>query len=260
MSKMKNLNPTVALIIIGDEILSGRTLDANTQHIAKTMGELGIDLAEVRVIPDDEQKIINTVRELSAGHNYVFTTGGIGPTHDDITAISIAKAFNQELILHKQAHFLLQEYYGKENLNEGRVKMAYVPENAELIENSITVAPGFRVGNVFVMAGIPKIMQAMLEAIIPLLEKGIEVQSKTLTVDAPESKISAILTEVQNACIDDVSIGSYPFMIGGNYGDVGAKVGVNIVFRSQDEGKIEEAARDLQGKFKADGIEFEELL
>ncbi len=253
---MKNSNPTVALIIIGDEILSGRTLDKNTQHIAKTMGELGIELREVRVIPDDEQKIIDTVQEQSKAHTYVFTTGGIGPTHDDITSESVGKAFDQKLIRHKQAYFLLEEYYGKENLNEGRIKMSYVPENAELIENSITVAPGFRVENVFVMAGIPKIMQAMLEAIIPLLKKGVEVQSKTLAVDVPESKISTILGKVQDSCIDDVSIGSYPFMSGGNYGDEGAKVGVNIVFRGQDVGKIDAAIGELKHQFADAGIAF----
>lgn len=254
---MKNSNPTVALIIIGDEILSGRTLDKNTQHIAQTMGQLGIDLKEVRVIPDDEQKIIDTVLEQSKAHTYVFTTGGIGPTHDDITSESVAKAFGQKLILHKQAHFLLEEYYGKENLNEGRVKMAYVPENAELIENSITIAPGFRVENVFVMAGIPKIMQAMLEAIIPLLEKGVEVQSQTLTVSAPESKISALLSDAQDACIDDVAIGSYPFMSGGNYGDDGAKVGVNVVFRGQDVSKITAAVEALKAAFNDKKIAYE---
>jgi molybdenum cofactor synthesis domain-containing protein len=254
---MKNSNPNAALIIIGDEILSGRTLDKNTQHIAKTLGQLGVDLLEVRVIPDDEQKIIDTVLEMSGAYKYVFTTGGIGPTHDDITAQSIAKAFGQKLILHEQARFLLEEYYGEEELNEGRLKMAYVPEHSELIENSITIAPGFRVGNVFVMAGIPKIMQAMLEAVIPHLEKGIEVQSHTLTVHSQESKISAALAEVQEGCIDDVAIGSYPFMSGGNYGDPAAKVGVNVVFRSQDMDKIMVAVKLLGEKFVAAGIIYE---
>jgi len=254
---MKKENPTAALIIIGDEILSGRTLDINTQHVAKTMGQLGIDLIETRVIPDVEAKIIHTVRELSASHTYVFTTGGIGPTHDDITSESVAKAFNQKYVLNKQAHFLLEEYYGKENLNEGRVKMAYVPEHADLIPNSITVAPGFRVGNVFVMAGIPKIMQAMLEAIIPLLEKGIEVKSQVLTAYTQESKIAAMMEEVQNEYIDDVAIGSYPFVQGGNYGDTGTTVGVNVVFRSQSEEKIAQSVRELEKRFTAAAIKFE---
>lgn len=256
---MKNSNPTVALIIIGDEILSGRTGDKNIQHIAKTMGQLGIDLREVRVVPDVEQKIIDTVRELAAEHTYVFTTGGIGPTHDDITAESIAKAFNQKLVCNKQAHFLLEQYYGKDNLNEGRIKMSFVPENAELIENSVSAAPGFRVGNVFVMAGIPKIMHAMLEAIIPHLEKGIEVKSATLTAHTPESKIAAAMTEVQNEFIDDVAIGSYPFMQGGDYGDPDARVGVNIVFRSQHIDKIEAAIVALANKFSAAQIQFERI-
>jgi molybdenum cofactor synthesis domain-containing protein len=254
---MKNNNPTVALIIIGDEILSGRTQDKNVQHIAKTMGQLGIDLVEVRVIPDVEQKIIDTLRELSANHTYVFTTGGIGPTHDDITSESVAKAFNQKYVLNKQAHFLLEEYYGKENLNAGRLKMAYVPENAELIENSVSAAPGFRVGNVFVMAGIPKIMQAMLEAIIPLLEKGIEVKSQVLTAHTQESKIAAMMEEVQNEFIDNVSIGSYPFMQGGSYGDAGATVGVNVVFRSQSEEINAAAVNALEKRFADAQIKYE---
>lgn len=254
---MKNNNPNAALIIIGDEILSGRTLDKNTQHIAQTLGHLGIDLLEVRVIPDVEQKIIDTVLEMSAAYKYVFTTGGIGPTHDDITAQSVAKAFGQKLILHEQARLLLEEYYGKEELNDGRLKMAYVPENSELIENSITVAPGFRVGNVYVMAGIPKIMQAMLEAIIPHLEKGVEVQSRTLTVHSQESKIAGMLTEVQDGCLNDVAIGSYPFMTGGNYGDATAKTGVNVVFRAQDVEKMKLAVKALEDRFLAAKIKFE---
>lgn len=254
---MKNSNPQAALAIIGDEILSGRTLDLNTQHIAKTLGQLGIDLAEVRVVPDVEEKIIVTLRALSNEYKYVFTTGGIGPTHDDITAAAVAKAFNQELVLNKQAYFLLEEYYGKESLNDGRIKMAYVPENAELIENSVSAAPGFRVGNIFVMAGIPKIMHAMLEAIIPHLEKGIEVQSATLTVHAQESKLAAMMEEVQNEFIDDVAIGSYPFLQGGNYGDPAARAGVNVVFRGQKSNAIELAVSALSAKFIAAKIEFE---
>jgi len=255
---MKNANPTVALLIIGDEILSGRTQDKNIQHIAKIMGQLGIELVEVRIVPDVEEKIVFALRELSPNHTYVFTTGGIGPTHDDITSESVAKALNQKYILNKQAHFLLEEYYGKENLSDARLKMAYVPENAELIENSVSAAPGFRVGNVFVMAGIPKIMQAMLEAIIPHLDKGIEVKSQVLTVYTQESKIAAMMEAVQNEYINDVAIGSYPFVQGGNYGDIGAVVGVNVVLRAQDDEKLMQARESLHRQFIEAGVKSEE--
>ena len=175
---MQTSNPKAALVIIGDEILSGRTLDANTQHIAITLGKFGVELKEVRVIPDDELKIVATINELRKAFRYVFTTGGIGPTHDDITSSSIAKAFGVEVYKNEKAYLLLEEYYGKENLNEGRAKMAYVPEGARLIDNPVTIAPGFCMDNVYVMAGIPKIMHAMLDAILPELEKGAEVKGK----------------------------------------------------------------------------------
>lgn len=244
--------PTVGLIIIGDEILSGRTLDKNTQHIAKTLGQLGIDLKEVRIIPDDEDKIINTVRQFSEEFQYVFTTGGIGPTHDDITALSVAKAFNQKLVRSETAYLLLEEYYGQENLNEGRIKMSYVPENSRLIDNKVTIAPGFVVENVYVMAGVPRIMQAMLEAIIPELEVGVVTNSNTVQVHCAESKVAKLLGDVQ-ADFKDVAIGSYPFMRGDNY-DV---VGTNVVLRSKDDKKLMEATKILIENLQRENVEFE---
>lgn len=246
--------PTVGLIIIGDEILSGRTQDKNTQHIAQTLGTIGADLKEVRVIPDDEAVIIDAVKTFSEKYTYVFTTGGIGPTHDDITTESVAKAFGREVILDESARLLLEEYYGQENLNEGRVKMAYVPENARLIENSVTIAPGFVVSNVYVMAGVPRIMQAMLEAIIPELETGAVVISHTVEVDCPESKIATLLGDVQSD-FREVAIGSYPFMRGDDY----SNVGTNIVLRSRNQELAAEAKQKLIVRLSKDSISFKDL-
>lgn len=240
-------NPQIALIIIGDEILSGRTLDKNTQHIAKTCGRVGIDLKEVRVIPDVKQKIIDTIHELEKEFDYIFTTGGIGPTHDDITAESVAAAFGVELIRHPKAYSLLEEYYGTENLNEGRIKMSYVPEGAELIENPVTIAPGFRMGKVYTMAGVPKIMQAMLDAVIDDLDHGVQIISKTLNVSVAESVVATLLSDVQQN-YSEVSIGSYPYMSN----DYNVK-GTNVVFRCQDEGQIDAALAELQAKLDEAG-------
>lgn len=245
------MNPTVALIIIGDEILSGRTLDKNTQHIAQTLGQVGVDLKQVRVISDDEEKIVSTVNELRAEYDYVFTTGGIGPTHDDITAESIAKAFDTELVQDEQAYSLLVEYYGKKNLNEGRLKMANVPRGARLINNPVTVAPGFNIKNVYVMAGVPKIMHGMLENIIPELDHGAEIKTQTVKVFASESKISGILGDLQSA-YSEISIGSYPSMISEDF----KKFEVNVVFRSQDENLIANAILELAQKLKENNFEF----
>jgi molybdenum cofactor synthesis domain-containing protein len=221
-------NPKLALIVIGNEILSGRTLDKNTQYIAGAVGKFGIELTEVRFIPDDEGEIITTVNHLREKYDYVFTTGGIGPTHDDITTECIAKAFGVEVELNQLAYSLLVEYYGGEgNLNPGRIKMARLPKGAELILNPVSTAPGFRVGNVFVMAGVPKIMQAMLDNVVPTLRHGTQVESKSVQVRIAESKIAAMLTELQNK-YPDVQIGSYPYMLSDGYDHVGT----NVVFRS----------------------------
>ncbi len=198
---------------------------------------------EVRVVPDIEAEIIDAVNALRKKFRYVFTTGGIGPTHDDITPESIAKAFGRKLILDPEAHAALIKYYGgEEHLNEGRLKMCYMPENAGKIPNSVTTAPGFYVENVFVMAGVPKIMQAMLEAIIPMLDKGTQVTSRTIRVDAPESRLAGLMTTAQKN-FPNVQIGSYPYLAGDNgY----ANAGVNIVFRAQELPEIEKAMLEVE--------------
>jgi molybdenum cofactor synthesis domain-containing protein len=250
----QNTNPKLALVVIGNEILSGRTLDKNTQYIAQAVGKFGIELMEVRFIPDDEGEIITTVNILREKYDYVFTTGGIGPTHDDITTDCIAKAFNLEVEVNKLAYSLLVEYYGgEENLNPGRIKMAKLPKGADLILNPVSTAPGFRVGNVFVMAGVPKIMQAMLDNVIPLLNHGTQVESKTVQVRAPESKVAALLTEVQNI-YPDVQIGSYPYMQSDGYDHVGT----NVVFRSINNNRLEEAVRVLVKELEKTNFEFKQ--
>lgn len=243
------------LIIIGNEILSGRTLDKNTQHLAQTLNNIGIDLLEVRVVPDIEEEIILAVNALRKKYKYVFTTGGIGPTHDDITAEAIAKAFGTKLSLDKEAYDVLVKYYGgEENLNSGRIKMCMLPEGAEKIVNTVTAAPGFRMENVFVMAGVPKIMQAMLEAVIPFLEKGIVTISKTLRVESPESQIAEIMTDIQNK-YQSVSIGSYPFLAGENY----SHAGVHVVFRAKNLSEIDKAIFDIKNELSNAKINFVEI-
>ncbi len=207
--------PTSALIIIGNEILSGRTHDKNLAFLGTGLSEIGAPLREVRVIPDIESVIIDTVREVSARYTYVFTTGGIGPTHDDITSASIAKAFNRKIIRHPEAETLLRAHYTSGKINEARLKMADVPEGSELITNPVSAAPGFKVENVFVMAGVPRIMQAMFEAIRPQLKGGAAVLSQSVTTDLPEGTIADGLTRIQEK-YSDTEIGSYPnYMHGG---------------------------------------------
>ena len=181
---------TACLIIIGNEILSGRTVDANLPHLAKKLGEIGIRLAEARVVPDIEQEIVDAVNTCRAKHDYVFTTGGIGPTHDDITSAAVAKAFGLPFGRNPEAEALLLDYYPPEKVNEARLSMADTPEGAELIANPVSIAPGFRVENVYVMAGVPKIMQAMLDNVLPTLEGGAVVLSRSVTMFMPEGEIA----------------------------------------------------------------------
>ena len=202
-----------AIIIIGNEILSGRTLDQNSNFIAKRCSKIGIVLEEVRVIPDIEQIIIKSVKMLSKNFKNVFVTGGIGPTHDDITAKSVALAFKKNLILNKRAKNLLINYYNKTNfeLNKNRMKMAYLPARSTLILNPVSAAPGFKVKNVWVMAGVPKIMQAMfLNSIEPKLKKGKITKIKSVRVNKPEGDIADILNSLNNE-FPHIDIGSYPF-------------------------------------------------
>ena len=215
-----------ALIIIGNEILSGRTKDKNLAYLAEWLNEIGIQLYEVRVIRDDEKEIIDCVNLLRKKFDYVFTTGGIGPTHDDITTESIAKAFDVELETNPEALKILQGYYKKGDLNEARLKMTLLPKGAELVENPVTKAPGFKMDNVFVMAGIPAIMQGMLEGARVFLETGKKMSSKSIDVFMPESFVATELSQIQNNYLN-VEIGSYPFNKDG-------KFGTSLVMRSTD--------------------------
>jgi molybdenum cofactor synthesis domain-containing protein len=202
---------TAAVLIIGNEILSGRVADANINYLAKGLGGIGIRLMEVRVVRDDPQAIIDAVHALRKGHDYLFTTGGIGPTHDDITAECIAKAFGVELVRDARAVERLLNYYGKDELNDARLRMANIPAGSELIDNSVSHAPGFRYQNVYVLAGVPRIMQAMFESLKPGLAGGDVVLSRTLLIAMPESTLAEGLTQVQDR-YPDVEIGSYPFV------------------------------------------------
>ena len=226
-----------ALIIIGNEILSGRTKDKNLAYLAEWLNEIGIQLYEVRVIRDDENEIIDCVNLLRRKYNYVFTTGGIGPTHDDITTESIAKAFNVELETNPEALKILQRYYKEGELNEARLKMTLLPKGAELVENPVTKAPGFKMENVFVMAGIPSIMQGMLEGAKIFLKIGNKMTSKSIDVFMPESYVAEELSKIQDN-YPEVEIGSYPFNKEGQFG-------TSLVMRSANLNTLELCASDV---------------
>lgn len=229
-----------ALIIIGNEILSGRTQDANLQHLAKELNSVGVMLSEARVIPDDETMIVETVNAMRVAYDYVFTTGGIGPTHDDITSECVAKAFGLPLIRNAEAESLMRAHYertGRE-LNEARLRMANTPEGAVLVKNPISTAPGFRVENVYVMAGVPMVMQAMLEGIKPELVGGKTVLSRAVASYIGEGNMAAGLAALQEkyAALD---IGSYPFYKAGN------RFGTTIVLRHTDAALLDEAVQEV---------------
>ena len=226
-----------ALIIIGNEILSGRTKDQNLAYLAEWLNEIGIQLYEVRVIRDDEKEIIDCVNLLRKKYDYVFTTGGIGPTHDDITTESVAKAFNVELETNPEALKILQSYYKEGELNEARLKMTLLPKGAELVENPVTKAPGFKMENVFVMAGIPSIMQGMLEGAKAFLKVGNKMTSKSIDVFMPESYVAEELSKMQDN-YPEVEIGSYPFNKEGQFG-------TSLVMRSANLDTLERCASDV---------------
>ncbi len=245
---MTNKKEIIAgIIIIGNEVLSGRTKDINTSTIAVWLNSLGIEVKEVRVIPDDKKTIIETVNELRQKFNYIFTTGGIGPTHDDITAESISNAFNLEYGFHKEAFLILENYYKPGEFTEGRQKMAKMPTTAKLIINPSSGAPGFYVENVFCLPGVPSILQSMLGGLNNVLVGGDPVLSKTLNLRTVESEIAKSLTEVQNKN-KEVEIGSYPFFRAG-------KLGVSIVLRSIDQNKIDQCNNDILKFVKTKNIE-----
>jgi molybdenum cofactor synthesis domain-containing protein len=201
---------TAGFVIIGNEILSGRTPDQNLNFLAKNLVELGIVLKEVRVIGDFEDEIIKTIKEIKDKYTYIFTSGGIGPTHDDITTACIAKLFNQLLVLNPIAHEILIKHYGADNINDARKKMAILPSQAILLDNPVSSAPGFRLENVFVMAGVPKIFQAMVRASISQLKIGDKIFSKEIKIKLTESIIANDLTNLQDQ-YPDIAMGSYPF-------------------------------------------------
>ena len=228
---------TAALLIIGNEILSGRTQDKNAQHIALKLNEVGVTLTDIRVVPDQDARIISTIRELSHLYDYVFTTGGIGPTHDDITAECISRAFDAPLERNSQAYEVLLRHYGEAELTPVRARMAMIPRGAGLIPNPVSAAPGFRIGNVHVMAGVPRIMQAMMDHVLPTLKGGRPMLSETISVHVPESKMAEDLAALQNAH-PAVEIGSYPFFQDGN-------LGVSMVLRSRDGSALKACYNDL---------------
>ena len=228
MNKDKQVNATI--IIIGNEILSGRTQDTNTSTISLWLNSLGVKVQEVRVIPDIEDVIVKTINILRKKNNYVFTTGGIGPTHDDITAKSISKAFGVKYEINKEAYKILENYYKLGEFNEGRQKMAWTPANAKLILNPTSGAPGFIIDNVYCLPGVPSILKSMLGGLKNMISGGKPIISHTINLRTVESEIAKSLTYVQENN-KDVEIGSYPFFRSG-------KVGVSIVIRSDEQSKI----------------------
>ncbi len=238
---------TAALAVIGDEILSGRTQDRNIAQIATWLNVQGIRLAEVRVVPDVEQRIIEAIDALRSAYDYCFTTGGIGPTHDDITVDAVARALQVPVVIHPEAQAILERYYAdKGGLNEGRLRMARVPEGARLIPNRMSGAPGIQIGNLFMMAGVPHIAAQMLDALTGKLEGGKPLVSVTIGAFAPESEVAAMLREVEQAT-DGVAIGSYPFFKEG-------RVGANFVVRSEDGALAEEVAAGLAERLAEAGF------
>ncbi len=227
----KNTKVNAAILIIGNEILSGRTQDTNTSTLARWFNSIGVKVNEVRVIPDDEKIIVDAINVLRKENNYVFTTGGIGPTHDDITAQSVSKAFGRKYKIHKEAFEILEAYYKPGEFNEGRQRMVWMPEDAELILNPTSGAPGFSVENVFCLPGVPSIMQSMLGGLKNKIVGGEPILSHTISLRTVESEIASSLTKVQDKN-KEVEIGSYPFFHAG-------KLGVSIVLRSEDQKKID---------------------
>lgn len=228
-------NPTAAMLVIGDEILSGRTRDANMHHLAGKLTDAGIDLKEVRIVSDDAPAITTAVQALSAGFDHVFTSGGIGPTHDDITADCIAAAFGVHIDIRDDARALLQAHYDRsgQELNAARLRMARIPDGATLIDNPVSTAPGFILRNVHVMAGVPSVFQAMVATILPTLTGGAPLLSRTLRLVRGEGDIAGPLGEFA-AQFPDLSVGSYPFVKDGVYGS-------NIVVRGSDAKRLDDA-------------------
>ena len=242
-----NTKVNAAILIIGNEILSGRTQDTNTTTLAKWLNSIGVVVNEVRVIPDIEKTIVETLNILRKSNNYVFTTGGIGPTHDDITAESVAKAFGVKYEIHKEAFEILKSYYKQGEFNEGRQKMVWMPKDAQLILNPTSGAPGFSVENVFCLPGVPSILKSMLGGLKNKIVGGEPIISHTINLKTVESEIANSLTKVQDQNID-VEIGSYPFFHAG-------KLGVSIVIRSENQTKIDDCNSQILKFVKEKKIE-----
>lgn len=238
-------NPTAAMIVIGDEILSGRTRESNMHYLAQELTKAGIDLAEVRMVRDDAGAIEGAVRALSAAYTHVFTSGGIGPTHDDITADCIARAFDRAIDVRADARALLQAHYDRmgTELNTARLRMARIPEGAVLIENPVSAAPGFVLENVHVLAGVPAVFQAMVASVVPTLVGGKPLLSQSLRIFKGEGDIAGPLGELAQD-FPDLSIGSYPFQKDGAYG-------AQIVIRGQDAARVDAAMTRLSRMFDA---------
>ena len=229
--------PTAAMLVIGDEVLSGRTREGNAWHLAKVLTEIGVDLTEIRVVADDPDAIIAAVNALRGANDHVFTSGGIGPTHDDITADCVAAAFGVGIDVREDARAILEAFYPPGDLNEARLRMARIPDTATLILNPVSQAPGFRIGNVHVMAGVPAVFQAMVEEVRPTLKGGARVLSWSLRVAAPEGEMATPLRDLAEKH-GDVSFGSYPFFRNG--------VGCTLVARSADRAALETGVSELR--------------
>jgi len=237
---------TAGLVVIGDEVLSGRTKDKNTGHVADKLNDTGIQLREVRIVADDQDAIVEAVNTLRQRYDYVFTTGGIGPTHDDITADAIGAAFGLPVETDVRALDIMRRHFRESQLTPARLRMTRMPVGAELIDNPVSVAPGFSVENVYVMAGVPQIMQGMLDQVLPGLRTGQRTLSRTLRVDGKEGDIADVLSDAQ-ATFPGVAIGSYPF-------HVDLRFGVNVVFRGPDAAALDRVSRYVRDKLHARGI------
>ncbi len=236
-------NPTAAILVIGDEILSGRTRDSNMHHLAQELTKVGIDLKEARVISDDRAAIVGAVRALSNAYDHVFSSGGIGPTHDDITADCMAAAFDVGIGVRDDARALLAAHYERQGaeFNAARQRMARIPDSAALIENPVSIAPGFTIGNVHVMAGVPTVFQAMVASVLPTLTGGAPLLSQSLRINRGEGEIAGPLSDLAES-FPELSIGSYPFQKDGVYG-------ANIVIRGSDGAQVDSAMTRLAGIF-----------
>ena len=237
---------TAALLVIGDEILSGRTKDENIGYIADYMTAIGIRLCEVRVVCDAEDEIGAALNAMRDKYDYVFTTGGIGPTHDDITSDAVAKAFGVAIDIDERAVVKMRERYAPEDLTEARLRMARIPDGAELIENSVSKAPGFMIGNVIVMAGVPRIMQVMLDDVAPRLKTGRKILTRTIRIKRPEGDVAPGLGRVQKDH-PDVRMGSYPFF-------KKESLGTHLVLRADDEGKLDKALKSVWRMIEDEGF------